>query len=338
LNAQVIEGSDAQDEKLTAAIESKAATSTTVEASGSDVFIRTVETDNPGANGPESTILGRFFEKLSLDGTGFSDVFSFLPLVGTSIDNDTVFVDGGGGDDVIDAEQIGRRIVAEGGTGDDDIVGGDQNDLLRGGGGDDVLDGGPGNDTLTGGAGNDVFVKRPGQSDDTITDFDKGAGPSDGDKIDVSAYGLSFDQFVFETEDEGLRIRIGDDSILLEGVALEALDESDFEGLVKDSDGDLVPDDADNAIFVVNPDQRDSNGDGYGNVIDADLTNDGVIDVEDLLIFRRDFGSTGFQDGVDPAADADFDGNGAVDVDDLLIFRDLFGEPLGASFLDDVIA
>ncbi|MEI4235504.1 hypothetical protein V8324_22090, partial [Roseovarius sp. D22-M7] len=199
-------------------------------------------------------------------------------------------------------------------------------------------DGGPGNDTMTGGPGDDVFVKRPGESDDTITDFEKGTGPSDGDKIDVSAYGFLFDQIGFETDVGGLLVRLGDDSILLEGVTVDALDESDFQGLVKDSDGDLVPDDADNAIFVSNPDQRDSNGDGYGNVIDADLSNDGVIDVEDLLIFRSDFGSTGFEDGVDPAADADFDGNGAVDVDDLLMFRDMFGEPLGASFADDLIA
>lgn len=89
---------------------------------------------------------------------------------------------------------------------------------------------------------------------------------------------------------------------------------------------------------MANPDQRDSNGDGYGNVIDGDLNNDGAIDVDDLLIFRRDFGSADFEDGVDAAADADFDGNGAVDVDDLLIFRSLFGEPLGASFIDDLIA
>ena len=71
-----------------------------------------------------------------------------------------------------------------------------------------------GNDNLTGGSGNDTFVKRSGDNDDTITDFENDTGPSNGDKIDVSAYGLNFDQFGFETEVNGLRVRLGADSML----------------------------------------------------------------------------------------------------------------------------
>ena len=108
--------------------------------------------------------------------------------------------------------------------------------------------------------------------------------------------------------------------------------------LLKDSDGDLVPDIADNAIFVANADQRDSNGDGYGNVIDADLNNDRVIDVVDLLIFRGAFGSTGSRGRSRSARRRRLQRrSGAVDVEDLLVFRDLFGEPLGASFVDDLV-
>ncbi|MEI4235323.1 peptidoglycan DD-metalloendopeptidase family protein, partial [Roseovarius sp. D22-M7] len=170
LNAKIIEGTDAPDEQLNAAINSEAATATIVQAAGPDVLIQSATVNSTPAIGPDSTILGRFFEKLSLNGSGSADFFNFLPLGATSITNETVFVDGGGGDDVIDAGQIGRRIVAEGGTGNDHVIGGDQNDLLRGGDNSDVLDGGPGNDTMTGGPGDDVFVKRPGESDDTITD------------------------------------------------------------------------------------------------------------------------------------------------------------------------
>jgi len=238
----------------------------------------------------------------------------------------------GPGPDILGTEE-GDQLA--GTPGSDVIRAGDGADVVVARQGDDIIDGGPGDDVLSGGSGDDVFIKRPGESDDTITDFTSGASADGGDKLDVSAYGLTFGQIEFEPEAGGLRVRLAADSILLEAVVLGALDESDFLGLVTDSDGDLVPDNADNAIFVANPDQRDSNGDGYGNVIDADLTNDGVIDVEDLLIFRRDFGSTRFQDGVDAAADADFDGDGAVDVDDLLTFRELFGQPLGASFVDD---
>ena len=76
--------------------------------------------------------------------------------------------------------------------------------------------------------------------------------------------------------------------------------------VLKDTDGDLVPDIRDNAIFAQNPDQRDSNNDGFGNVIDGDFNGDYKIDIFDLLIFRNAFGSTDLTDGVDPAADVDF--------------------------------
>ncbi|PQO24549.1 hypothetical protein C2I36_02125, partial [Rhodobacteraceae bacterium WD3A24] len=108
------------------------------------------------------------------------------------------------------------------------------NDKLKGKSGNDLLYGGPGNDTLTGGSGQDTFIKRPGQSDDSITDFDKGNGPSNGDKIDVSAYELTFDQIGFEDESDGLRMRLGGDSILLQGLNVPALERSDFVGLVDD--------------------------------------------------------------------------------------------------------
>lgn len=44
-----------------------------------------------------------------------------------------------------------------------------------------------------------------------------------------------------------------------------------------DSDGDGDPDAADNCVNVPNANQRDTDGDGYGNVCDADLNNDGMV-------------------------------------------------------------
>ncbi len=45
----------------------------------------------------------------------------------------------------------------------------------------------------------------------------------------------------------------------------------------EDRDGDGTPDRGDNCRDIPNPDQRDSDGDGFGNLCDADLDGDGVV-------------------------------------------------------------
>jgi uncharacterized protein (DUF1800 family) len=88
-----------------------------------------------------------------------------------------------------------------------------------------------------------------------------------------------------------------------------------------DSDNDGVDDTQDNCIEVANPNQRDSNGDGFGNVCDADLDGNNSVSFADLDLFRSAFGTNN--------SDADFDGNGSVSFADLDIFRALFGKPPG---------
>jgi hypothetical protein len=101
-----------------------------------------------------------------------------------------------------------------------------------------------------------------------------------------------------------------------------------------DADGDGILDDQDNCIDVPNgpviPDaggnsQLDTDGDGYGNICDPDLNNDGTINAADLAIFKPLF-FTG-----DP--DADFDGNGVVQAGDLAIMKRMFFGPPGPSGL-----
>jgi len=108
------------------------------------------------------------------------------------------------------------------------------------------------------------------------------------------------------------------------GVSAMDLVRVEIDGL-PDSDGDGIPDDRDNCINVFNPDQRDTDGDGFGNRCDADLNNDGVVNFADLHLFRQRFGSN------DP--DADFNGDGVVNFADLAIFNSLFGQPPGPSAL-----
>ena len=70
------------------------------------------------------------------------------------------FLDGGSGSDTLD-----------GGYGEDSLYGGAGADSLYGGYGTDTLWGGAGNDTLTGGSSYDVFVYKPNEGTDTITDY-----------------------------------------------------------------------------------------------------------------------------------------------------------------------
>ncbi|NBD73662.1 hypothetical protein GVX82_01310 [Patescibacteria group bacterium] len=84
-----------------------------------------------------------------------------------------------------------------------------------------------------------------------------------------------------------------------------------------DSDEDGTIDAYDNATFVANPDQRDTDGDGYGNVVDPDFNNDGVVDEDDQAYFEDAFG------GTDP--DADLNGDGSVNATDAATFADFFG-------------
>ena len=48
------------------------------------------------------------------------------------------------------------------------------------------------------------------------------------------------------------------------------------------TDGDDFDDVNDNCALLSNNDQRDTNGDGFGNVCDPDLNNDGVVNFLDL--------------------------------------------------------
>jgi Ca2+-binding RTX toxin-like protein len=74
--------------------------------------------------------------------------------------NDRIVINGLGGDDVITATGLsGMQLVANGGDGNDVIIGSPGNDTLTGGNGDDVLIGGGGQDVLDGGPGNNVVLQ-----------------------------------------------------------------------------------------------------------------------------------------------------------------------------------
>ena len=96
-----------------------------------------------------------------------------------------------------------------------------------------------------------------------------------------------------------------------------------------DIDGDGVCDSADNCVTVSNPDQRDSNGNGYGDACDADYDNDGVVGLSDFNLFRSQFGKTSKDPSFDPQFDSN--GDGVIGLADFNLLRSQFGKAPGPS-------
>ena len=100
-----------------------------------------------------------------------------------------------------------------------------------------------------------------------------------------------------------------------------------------DSDGDGVPDASDACTEIPDPAQRDSDGDGYGNVCDADLDGDGLVTTRWAEGAAR--GQVGDLERIAAAAatgayapEADLDGDGLVDARDLALAQlSLFQAP-----------
>jgi predicted flap endonuclease-1-like 5' DNA nuclease len=95
-----------------------------------------------------------------------------------------------------------------------------------------------------------------------------------------------------------------------------------------DSDGDGVADANDVCTLVADgpaqpKPQRDTNDDGFGNLCDADLNDDGIVNFGDLALLRRAFFSA------DP--NADLNGDGVVNFSDLAILKRGFLKPPGPS-------
>lgn len=90
-----------------------------------------------------------------------------------------------------------------------------------------------------------------------------------------------------------------------------------------DIDGDGVPDDIDNCVETPNPNQIDTNNDGFGNFCDPDLDNDGLItNTVDLGLLRVAFFSRPGDPNWNP--DADFNSDGVVNIVELGILRNFF--------------
>ncbi|MEM9055866.1 MAG: hypothetical protein AAGD86_00225 [Pseudomonadota bacterium] len=103
-------------------------------------------------------------------------------------------------------------------------------------------------------------------------------------------------------------------------VDLTAAFMADIGWTIDDGDGDLVPDVNDNCSEAANATQRDTDGDNFGNLCDADFNNDLVVNFIDLGAMKGAFFSTD--------EDTDLNGDGQVNFLDLgLMKAAFFGVP-----------
>jgi hypothetical protein len=94
-------------------------------------------------------------------------------------------------------------------------------------------------------------------------------------------------------------------------------------------DADSVENAFDNCTAVANPEQKDLDHDGCGDLCDADFNQDGAVGVPDFGIFKASFGKSSGTPGYDARADLNCDG--VVGVPDFGIFKAGFGKAPGPS-------
>jgi Ca2+-binding RTX toxin-like protein len=165
--------------------------------------------------------------------------------------NDKVF--GGDGHDILSGDAGDDRVLGDagndtiyggegkdylnGGTGNDNIFGGDGADKIVGGSGSDIISGGAGDDHMWGGnwwrdGASDTFVVSSGGGKDMIHDFEVAQ-----DQIDLSSYGLEFDDLKDLMSDKGWATEIdlsglegasAGDKLIIKSIDPDDLDESNF--------------------------------------------------------------------------------------------------------------
>jgi Ca2+-binding RTX toxin-like protein len=109
-----------------------------------------------GTNGSDTISLSIQNGALVIDGLASKIVIEHFDF------NDTIHINGLGGNDLIDASGIGTngpKLILDGGNGGDVLIGSGGNDTILGGAGDDLLIGGPGQDTLDGGPGHNTVIQ-----------------------------------------------------------------------------------------------------------------------------------------------------------------------------------
>ncbi len=143
--------------------------------------------------------------------------------------------------------------------------------------------------TCVGAPGFPTHFREPGLDPDFPHDGSLGFGPLPGG-LCTSPSGPCPD--FTRLADSRIDLGDGPTSFKVEGVPVEA---------PPDFDEDGVPDESDNCVEVPNPDQRDTNADGFGNICDPDYNDDLAVGIPDFSVLRSFFGGPPGPSGLDCA-------------------------------------
>jgi Ca2+-binding RTX toxin-like protein len=134
-------------------------------------------------------------EVFDVQGDEGNDTFEVNDLSGTGVQ--LVKFSGGNGNDMLDGTETSTRLEADGGAGDDKLVGSSVADTLSGGDGNDTISGEKGNDVMIGGNGNDTLEWDDGDGSDIIS------GNGGNDTVVVEGAVVKADSFVLEKNAQG---------------------------------------------------------------------------------------------------------------------------------------
>ena len=164
-------------------------------------------------------------------------------------------------------------ITADGGAGNDTLLGSNGIDLLLGGDGDDFVDGQQGNDVAFLGAGNDVFQWDPGDGSDTV----EGQGDDDSMVFNGSA-----GSEIFEAAANGSRLRFTRNlgNIVMDVSGVEVVNLAALAGTDTVIVNDLAATDVEDLTVNLSGTLGGSAGDAAADVVIVNGTNgDDIIDV-----------------------------------------------------------
>ena len=155
-----------------------------------------------------------------------------INMTGAEGANDRLTVNALGGDDVVEASGLAAgtiQLTADGGQGNDVLVGSDGDDVLLGGPDDDVLVGGGGTDVLDGGDGDDIEIQLvapagPNQRAAVSGDLVSSATPADAEWL-LSHVRIVNGQSVIIIDGKEYRLSTIDLSQLVEAAAAVASSE-----------------------------------------------------------------------------------------------------------------